>query len=112
MLSEHLPLTDVPAGLPEFVDGVLLARLTTLGKNEVWCASWREHPDAVHRLAAIQDEWQRMIAGEDAELHTFIRDVLDYHLPRLVARHDGGVFAGCEFKHIEPARLDSVRQPG
>ena len=110
MLSEHLPLTDVPAGLAEFVDGVLLARLTTLGKNNVWCASWREHPDAVHRLAAIQDEWQRMLSAEDAELHTFMRDVLDYHLPRLVARSENGSFVQCEFQHNEQARLDSVVQ--
>lgn len=112
MLSEHLPLTDVPAGLAEFVDGVLLGRLTTLGKGNVWCAQWREHPDAVHRLTAIEDEWQRMLATEESGLHTFLRDVLDYHLPHLVSEAAGGCFVPCKFKHITPGRLDSFEQKG
>jgi hypothetical protein len=54
MLSERLPLTTVPESVGAFVDDVL-PTLSSLGKRTVWCVQWREHPDAVIRLAAIAD---------------------------------------------------------
>lgn len=112
MLSDRLPLKDVPEGLAEFIDGVLMPYLTAgrPGKT-VWCAQWREHPAAVHRLAGIWDSWTHLLADDDANLHTFLRDVLDYHLPMLTDS-DRGVFAACKFTHTPHARIDRVAQPG
>lgn len=109
MLPERLPLDEIPEGLPEFVDGVLLPFLTAGHPSQtVWCPQWREHPDAVHRLAAMSDEWSHMLAEEDASLHSFMRDVLDYHLP-LLTDVEKGTFRRCSFGHAPHKRLDVAK---
>lgn len=110
MLPDRLPITAVPDGLPEWVDNVLLPTLTSADKGSVWCVEWREHLDAVTRLAAIWDEWSHMIAQDDAALHPFLRDVLDHHMPMLV---DGerGAFRRCNYGHKPVEQLDAVK-PG
>lgn len=126
MLPENLPLRAVPDGLGEFVDDVLLSQLTggSRDDNTVWCAEWREHPDAVYRLAAIHDEWLHLVAylaevddngevadsGMDVSLHGFLRDVLDYHMPMLVD-HERGAFRACKHgNHVPHRRLDAPRR--
>lgn len=109
MLSERLPLTEAPGGLSEFVDGVLLPYLTAgHPKQTTWCTQWREHPDAVHRLAAISDQWSLMLAQEDAVLHEFFRDVLDYHMPLLIDP-DKGAFRRCGYGHVAHTRIDAEK---
>lgn len=114
MLPERLPVTEVPEHLPAFVDNVLLATLTSGRSNTVWCTNWREHPDAVTRLAAIADAWNHMLGAgaesdveADADLHSFLRDVLDHHMPLLVDK-ERGVFAPCNYGHKTARRLDDV----
>ncbi len=108
MLPDRLPITAVPDGLPEWVENVLLPTLTSGGKGTVWCLEWREHPDAVTRLAAIWDAWTHMLTEEDAMLHSFLRDVLDHHMPMLVAA-ERGTFRRCNYGHRTVERLDIVK---
>lgn len=109
MLPELLPLTELPDGLSEFVDGVLLPHLSAgHPKQTTWCPQWREHPDAVHRLAAMSDQWSLMLSAADAPLHEFMRDVLDYHLPLLVDP-EKGAFRRCGYGHAAHTRLDAVK---
>jgi len=95
---------------PEFVNNVLLPTLTSGGKGTVWCLEWREHPDAVTRLAAIWDAWSHLLAEEDAALHSFLRDVLDHHMPMLIDG-DRGAFRRCNYGHKPAEQLNDVK-PG
>lgn len=107
-LSEQVPLNEIPDGLVDFVDGTLLAFLTSAGEKTIWCAEWRDHPDAVHRLAAMADQWEESALGGTVGLHSFFRDVLDYHLPFLVDA-EKGAFRGCKFDHAKRRRLDHIK---
>jgi hypothetical protein len=109
MLPERLPITAVPDGLPEFVENVLLPTLTSSGTKTIWCPEWQEHPDAVTRLAAIWDAWTHMLAEEDALLHSFLRDVLDWHMPYLV-EEDRGAFRRCNFGHKPFEQLNEAKR--
>ncbi|MDJ0336593.1 DUF4913 domain-containing protein [Salinibacterium sp. G-O1] len=112
MEPELLPLTDIPDSVRAFVDGVLLPHLTAgQPKDTIWCSQWGEHPDAVHRLAAISDEWSHMLESPDASLHGFLRDVLDYHLPMLVDREKGSFRRCGQGRHSTHAQLDAVKPP-
>lgn len=75
---------------------ILMDNLTGVGKTNKkrWCASWEEHPEAVHRLAAIYDVWQGALTG-DVSLHGFCHDVLDYHHLPMLTDPETGVFARC-----------------
>ena len=102
-----LPLTHAGAELVDFVETILMDNLTGAGKTNKkrWCANWEEHPDAVHRLAAIYDVWQGTLIGE-VSLHGFYRDVLDYHLPMLTDP-ETGVSARCDRDGHQPhERID------
>lgn len=107
LLVTQVPLRTTPPELVEWVDGVLQDFLTGAGKKgEVrWCTKWTEHPNAVHRLAAMYDEWQVMLAGGKGapSLHQIVREVLDYHLPYLTNK-EYGTFARCDVDGHEPHR--------
>lgn len=114
MNADDLPLTEPSAELVAFVDGTLLDFLAPAGSAETrWCPQWAEHPDAVHRLAAIRDEWNLMLAsaedGAVPALHTFLRDVLDYHLPLLIDQQRGS-FRECGYGHKPRQRLDVSKE--
>ena len=108
MLPDQLPIVGIPDGLPGFVDHVLLASLTSAARGSIWCLQWREHPDAVTRLAAIWDAWGHLLGEEDPSLHTFLRDVLDHHLPKLVDS-EKGAFQRCADGHKTPVPLNIVK---
>lgn len=112
LLVWSVPLKEAPAELIDWVEGVLQDYLTgSVGplKGARWCARWSEHPDALHRLAAIYDQWTLMrLGGKQAPtLHTFVRDVLDYHMPYLTSR-EFGVLGRCDMSGHEPhQRVDA-----
>jgi len=114
LLVTQVPLASAPPELVAFVQGTLQDYLSSAGKARTkrWCARWEEHPDAVHRLAAIYDEYLLMIAGGKGapSLHVFMRDVIDYHLPRLVDK-EYGVFRECDEGHLAHRRIDSEAAP-
>lgn len=112
LMVTRVPLATAPASLIAFVNGPLQDRFTGAGKKDTrrWCTRWTEHPDAVHRLAAIYDEYQFMLLGGKGapSLHMFIREVVDYHMPYLVDPSNG-VFAECgQYGHAEHARVDAA----
>lgn len=110
LMVSRVPLTEAPTELVAWVEGTLQDRLTGTRKDTRWCSQWTEHPDALHRLAAIFDEWQFLMAGGEGapSLHMFIREVLDYHMPYLVSR-EFGIFTKCgEDGHEPHRRVDAV----
>lgn len=102
----HLPLGDVdalPPAFSTFVESTLLDSLTGASKGRwSWCTQWRRHPDAVHRLFAIWQQWLD-VQADPMMLHDFLRNTLDYHLPLLVGEH--GSLHGCQYGHREHARI-------
>lgn len=107
LLVNEVPLAAAPPVLVDWVEGVLQDFLTGAGKKGEarWCEKWQEHPDAVHRLAAMYDEWLVMLIGGKGapSLHMFVREVLDYHLPHLTSK-EYGTFARCDVDGHEPHR--------
>lgn len=104
-----LPIEHAEGDLVDFVETVLMDKLTGAGKQSQkrWCADWEQHPEAVHRLQAIYDVWQDTLTGQ-VSLHGFYRDVLDYHLPLLISP-ETGVFARCDRDGHQPhERIDKV----
>lgn len=115
LLVTQVPLRDAPHVLVDWVENVFQDCLTGAGKKGEarCCANWTEHPEAVHRLAAMYDEWLVMLAGVEGapSLHLVYREVLDYHLPYLV-NWEYGVFARCDVDGHEPhRRIDHLLSP-
>ncbi|MFN3337315.1 MAG: DUF4913 domain-containing protein [Thermomicrobium sp.] len=113
LMVSRVPLMEAPAELIAWVNGTLQDRLTGSGKTDTrWCSQWTEHPDALHRLAAMFDEWQFLLVGGEGapSLHMFIREVLDHHMPYLVSR-EFGIFAKCGEHGHEPHRRMDVEAP-
>lgn len=112
LLVWSVPLTVAPPELVVWVESTLQEYLTSTAgpfKGAKWCRSWHTHPDAVHRLAAIYDQWTLMrLGGKLApSLHAFIREVLDYHMPYLVSR-ESGIFQRCDVDGHDPhTRIDA-----
>jgi hypothetical protein len=116
LLVERVPLGAPPPELIAFVEGTLQDCFTAAGKTGTkrWCTLWAEHPDAVHRLAAIYDEYTLMLTGGKGvpSLHIFIREVIDYHLPYLVDR-EFGAFRLCDSDgHTGHQRLEAASAEG
>lgn len=108
----RLPLTstNLPDGFETFVEGTLLQSLTSASKGRTsWCTHWREHPDALHRLFAIWQQWLD-VQEQPTQLHDFLRNVLDYHLPLLVGEH--GTLRACQYGHKghEPIQREEKRK--
>lgn len=95
-----------PPALVEFVNDVLLPRLTGLGgdRRSRWCRKWFEHPDAVHRLLGVYEAYLEVVEGE-MSWHVFYRDVLDHHIP-ILTEGVVGVFEPCAEGHEPHTQLD------
>lgn len=106
-----MPLGDVatlPPAFSTFVESTLLDSLTAGSKaGRVWCTRWREHPDAVHRLFAIWQQWLE-VQSDPMLLHEFLRNTLDYHLPLLVGEH--GALHGCQYGHRAHERITTGQE--
>lgn len=79
--------------LPEWVDGHL-ARLIRrrLGGQLTWCPQWWRHPEAVSRLNAMWDEWEK--ARVEGTMSQWWIYHCDPHLAVLMSR-DNGPFMAC-----------------
>lgn len=106
LAAVDFPVASASAELQSFVNEVLLKALTEQGADErsAWCGRWVEHPEAVQRLAAIYDAYLLVAVG-DLAIHALYRDVIDHHLPLLVA-HQRGIFERCREGHKTALRLD------
>lgn len=104
------PADALPIEFMVFVEDTLPGVLSFAdGQATIWCSQWREHPEATHRLYAMWERW-REVEDAPSMLHDFLRDVLDYHLPRLVDREFGS-FRRCDRGHRPPERLDVRAAP-
>lgn len=94
---------ELPPAFSTFVETTLLDSLTGASKGRwSWCTRWSEHPDAVHRLLAIWQQWLE-VQADPMGLHDFLRNTLDYHLPLLVGEH--GALRACQYGHRGHERI-------
>ncbi|WP_232778379.1 DUF4913 domain-containing protein [Carbonactinospora thermoautotrophica] len=64
-----------------------------LGGTLTWCAQWWKHPEAVSRLNALWQEWEK--ARIEGTMSAWWLHHADPHLHALMNR-DTGVFAACK----------------
>lgn len=111
LAAPQVPIVDVDDDLALFVEGDFMNYLTAgVDRVTAWCPQWRDHPDAVQRLAAIHAQWVAQASVGTLGLHEFYRDVLDHHLPILTALD--GPFRSCLFGggHTPHKRIDKATQ--
>lgn len=80
--------------LAAWVDGWLVPNTErSIGSKLRWCRSWHEHPEAVWRLTAAWQDFERSWANPTSGVTNFARNSLSYHLGELMA--GDGPFAAC-----------------
>ena len=65
-------------------------------------ARWHEHPEAVWRLTAMWNDWERGWSRPDGGPTMWARNSLHPHLDQLTVGH--GPFSACSPQRHEPAR--------
>lgn len=79
--------------LPEWVEGHLAPLIRRrLGGQLTWCEKWWAHPEAVSRLNALWDEWEK--ARVEGTMSSWWIYHCDPHLAVLTSR-DNGPFMSC-----------------
>ena len=80
--------------LAAWVDGWLVVNTErSIGSKLRWCCRWHEHPEAVWRLTAAWQDFERSWANPTSGVTNFARNSLSYHLTELMA--GDGPFAAC-----------------
>ncbi len=70
-----------------------------LGGHLTWCPEWYRHAEAVMRLTAMWEEWER--AREEGTTSHWWLDHCDPHLAVLMSR-DNGPFMACTEREHRP----------
>lgn len=95
--------------LPEWVEQHLAPLIRRrLGGQLTWCATWWRHPEAVSRLNALWDEFEK--ARVEGTMSAWWIYHCDPHLAVLMSR-DNGPFMACradDAKNIRHTRLDPL----
>lgn len=94
--------------LPEFVEGHLALLIRRrLGGGLTWCAQWWKHAEAVSRLNAVWDEWEK--ARAEGTMSNWWNYHCDPALDRLMSR-DNGPFMACraDGEGARHTRLDAL----
>ena len=79
--------------------------------GRVWCAEWREHPEAVSRLTGLWLAWERLASEEGTGLSTWWLQHCDPTMTTLL--DENGPFQGCRKRHSDrlpalPTGLDGA----
>jgi len=98
-------LAEAMAALRQWVNGTLLADFPSTVPRECWPA----HRDVVWELSALHGEWQRIHAGDQADLAGLL-DWLDRWRPRAEARI-GAALEGCTRSSCQPGSPPPGRRP-
>lgn len=100
------PTPTGPGSYPDlrtWVDQWLLRNIERdVAGQQRWCVHWHQHPEALWRLTALWQDYERSWSNPQSGITGFSRNSLAHHLPELLA--PGGPFAGCSPEQHEPAR--------
>lgn len=89
--------------LRSWVDGWLIPNTERdIGTRQRWCTQWPHHPEAVWRLTALWQDYERTWAKPDSGVTMFARNSLAHHLGELL--NPTGPFSGCSPERHEPIR--------
>jgi hypothetical protein len=70
-----------------------------LGGHLTWCPEWHRHAEAIMRLMALWEEWERAV--EEGTMSQWWLDHCDPHMAVLMSR-DNGPFMACTEKEHRP----------
>ena len=95
--------TGTYRSVADWVEGWLLGRIERdIGTRLRWCPRWHEHPEAVWRLTAMWNDWERGWSRPDGGPTMWARNSPHPHLDQLTVGH--GPFSACSPQRHEPAR--------
>lgn len=84
------------ANVDEFVRMYLLPNWRRKPHNASWCSRWWEHAEAISRLEALWESWEKLRLEPGTGMATWWRDYADPHMAVLTDR-DTGPFTKCDF---------------
>ena len=93
------------ANVDEFVRSYLLPNWRRNTLHTSWCAKWWEHAEAITRLEALWESWEKQRLEPGTGMATWWRDFADHHMAVLTDR-DAGPFFKCDVtkgRHEVPA---------
>jgi len=64
--------------------------------NVAWCSRWWEHAEAISRLEALWESWEKLRLEPGTGMATWWRDYADPHMAVLTDRNTGP-FTKCDF---------------
>jgi len=79
-----------------------------LGGHLTWCSEWYRHPEAIMRLMAMREEWERAV--EEGTMSNWWLDHCDPHMAVLMSRDDGPFMACTEKEHRALGPLPLARR--
>jgi hypothetical protein len=88
--------SDLESWVHEILAQVVRRRL---GGHLTWCPEWYRHAEAIMRLMAMWEEWERAV--EDGTMSHWWLDHCDPHMAVLMSR-DNGPFMACTEKEHRP----------
>jgi hypothetical protein len=87
---------DLESWVHEMLAQVVRRRL---GGHLTWCPEWYRHAEAIMRLMAMWEEWERAV--EEGSTSNWWLDHCDPHMAVLMSR-DNGPFMACTEKEHRP----------
>jgi Domain of unknown function (DUF4913) len=88
--------SDLESWVHEILAQVVRRRL---GGHLTWCQEWYRHAEAIMRLMAMWEEWERAV--EEGTMSHWWLDHCDPHMAVLMSR-DNGPFMACTEKEHRP----------
>jgi Domain of unknown function (DUF4913) len=88
--------SDLESWVHEILAQVVRRRL---GGHLTWCPEWYRHAEAIMRLMAMWEEWERAV--EEGTMSHWWLDHCDPHMAVLTSR-DNGPFMACTEKEHRP----------
>jgi len=101
------------ANVDEFVRMYLLPNWRRKPHNVAWCSHWWEHAEAISRLEALWESWEKLRLEPGTGMAVWWRDYADPHMAVLTDR-DAGPFTKCDFTkgtHEVPEIWASAQPP-
>jgi hypothetical protein len=92
--------SDLESWVHEILAQVVRRRL---GGHLTWCPEWFRHAEAIMRLMAMWEEWERAV--EDGTMSHWWLDHCDPHMAVLMSRDNGPFMACTEKEHRSLAPL-------
>jgi hypothetical protein len=88
--------SDLESWVHEILAQVVRRRL---GGHLTWCPEWYRHAEAIMRLMAMWEEWERAV--DEGTMSNWWLDHCDPHMAVLMSR-DNGPFMACTEKEHRP----------